>query len=259
MPGLTPIGALEGRLVDAHLRLGLHQVGLGLLEAGFGLRHVGDGELADPEALARGVELLDQHPHVVPARIDDADVAHQVGVGGDGLQQDRLLGVGQRARWAWMLAWAVLVSADRLAAAEDRLGDRQQRRPAVQDEVAVGGRHRERIGLDLVVLDRQRDLGPPVGDGLGQRFIGLAQDGALGQQVGIAVVGGRQRLDQALRPGTGDSAQPDRERAHNRGAGEPRGRAGYAWKLPSSAWTLSSREPPWVVPTTDPDRNSSRK
>ena len=51
------------------------------LEARLGLRHVGDREFADAEAFARGVELLDQHRHVVAARIGDGDVLHQVGVG----------------------------------------------------------------------------------------------------------------------------------------------------------------------------------
>ena len=73
-PAAAPTMRWKAASVDAHLRLGLHQVGLGLLEARLGLRDVGDRQLADAEAFARGVELLDQHPDVVPARIGDGDV-----------------------------------------------------------------------------------------------------------------------------------------------------------------------------------------
>ena len=112
VPGALADDALIGRFVDAQLRLGLHQVGLGLLEARLGLRDVGDGELADAEAFARGIELLHQHPDVVLARIDDADVAHQVGVGGDRpAAAPAARCPPAAARCAWMLAWAVLVSA----------------------------------------------------------------------------------------------------------------------------------------------------
>ncbi len=139
----------------------------------------------------------------------------------DGRQQHVLLGVGKCRALGLDVGLRRLGLRDGLAAAEDRLGHRQGRELAVQDEEGRRRPDRIRILLDLVVLERKRDPRPPVGDGLGERFVGLPQDRPAGQQVGIAVVRGRQGLDQALRPGIRSGPQPGRDDARCCCAREP--------------------------------------
>ena len=65
----------------------------------FRLRHVGARHLADIEAVAGLPQLLLQHLDVAPLQIEDRGVAQQVHVGGDRVEQHRLLGHAQgRAR-----------------------------------------------------------------------------------------------------------------------------------------------------------------
>jgi hypothetical protein len=109
-------------------------VGLGLrrgrlfasLETRLGLRHVGDREFADPEALAGRVELLHEHAHVVAARVGDADVLDEVGIGRHG-REERRSARCRRGLGALGLdvGLRLLGLGDRLAAAEERLGDLQ--------------------------------------------------------------------------------------------------------------------------------------
>ena len=232
--GLLSDGALESRLGDADLRLGLHQVGPGALEPRFGLRHVGDRELADAEAFAGGVELLDEHQHVVTARIGDGDVLHQVGVRGDSRQKDVLLGVGERGPLRLDVGLGRLGVGHRLAAAEQRLDHLQRRETAVQDVVGRQRANGNGVLLDLVVLERERDPRPPVGDGLGERFRRSAA-AAHGWPAGRGCC-----CRWSTAPESGSAT-----RHSKRPPTRPRGRtpllrarasswAGYAFKLPSS-------------------------
>jgi hypothetical protein len=128
--------------------------------------------------------------------------------------QDVLLGVGERGALRLDVGLGRLGVGHRLAAAEQRLDHLKRRETAVQDVISRRDPDGNGVLLDLVILNRERHPGPPVGDGLGERFIGLAQQRTAGQQVGVAVVGRRQRLNQALRPGIRSGPQPDREGAH---------------------------------------------
>ena len=67
-------------------------------QAQFRLRDVGAGHLADIEAVAGLAQLLLQHLDVAPLQIEDRRVAQQVHVGGDGVEQHGLHGVGKVAR-----------------------------------------------------------------------------------------------------------------------------------------------------------------
>src|SRR6185369_9678004 len=69
----------------------------------------------------------------------------------------------------------------------------------------------------------------------------LPQQRPARQEIGIAVVGGRHRLDQALRPGGWRRPQPDRER-------KPRRYAGVTQTRPDTHWiTLMCGEDPTIA------------
>ena len=191
-------GALEGRLGDADVGFSLHQIGPGEFEASLGLRHVGDRQFADPEALAGRVELLDQHPDVVAASVGNADVLYQVRIRRDRRKQDGLLRFRQLGALRLDVRLGLLGLGDGLAAAEQRLDHLERRELAVQRVEGRRGSLRVGVLLDLVVFDVQRDTRPPVRNSLRKRLVGLAQNGTACQQIGIAVVGGCKRLDQAL-------------------------------------------------------------
>ena len=65
-------------------------------ELRLGLRHVGAGDLADIEAVARLAQRFVQHPHVAALHVDDRGVAQQIHVDGGGGEQHRLLHHAQR-------------------------------------------------------------------------------------------------------------------------------------------------------------------
>ena len=74
------------------VRLGGLDVGARLREAGLGLGDVGAGDLADPEAVAGGLELAAQALLVVERQLEHGAVLPGGGVGVDRVQQHVLLG-----------------------------------------------------------------------------------------------------------------------------------------------------------------------
>ena len=84
----------------ARLEIGLRrgEGGERFRAASLGLRHVGARHLADIEAVLGRLELLGQHLHVVLAQADDGRVAHDVDIGGRGIEKDGLLDRAQGSR-----------------------------------------------------------------------------------------------------------------------------------------------------------------
>ena len=134
--------------------LGLHQVGLGELQPRLGLRHVGDREFADAEALARGVELLDEDADVVVARIGDVRClctrsAYEV----RGRKKDGMFGIGEHRALGLDVGLRLLGVGDGLAAEKERLGHDRVVERAIQDVVrSCGGPTWKRsIGLEFLL------------------------------------------------------------------------------------------------------------
>ena len=97
MRGFSPVArrVADDLLVGGAARL---EVGLSrgqgrqrLRAAGLGLGHVGARHLADIEPVFGGLELLAQQRDVILAQADDGGVAHDIDIGGHGIEQDRLL------------------------------------------------------------------------------------------------------------------------------------------------------------------------
>ena len=86
--------ALIGRLRDADLGLGHHQVGARAFQARFGLRHVGDGGPPTRKRSRVASSCSISTRDVVATRIGDGDVLHEIGIRCHGGEQDVLLGVG---------------------------------------------------------------------------------------------------------------------------------------------------------------------
>ncbi len=87
---------LKGGAARLEIRLSGGKGGQRFRAPRFGLRHIGARHLADIEAVPGRLELLAEHGDVVLAQADDGRIAHDIDIGGHGIEQDRLLDDAQR-------------------------------------------------------------------------------------------------------------------------------------------------------------------
>jgi hypothetical protein len=115
--------ALELGAADLEVAFRLGARGARRGQAALGLGHVRAGDLAHPEALAGGAELLGEHLLVVDVEPQQLLVADDVDVGLDGLLQHLLLRLQQARALRQHLVLGAARAGDGAAAAEHRLGD----------------------------------------------------------------------------------------------------------------------------------------
>src|SRR5207244_2481903 len=93
-------------------------------QAGFRLRNVGPRDLADTEAVACLPQRRLKDTHVAALELENRSIAQEVHIGGDGAEQDRLLGVAQRLAGGEDLALGLPRAVAGLEAVVERLGPR---------------------------------------------------------------------------------------------------------------------------------------
>ena len=94
------------------------------LQRGLGLRHVGAGDLANPEAIVCGLELLRQHLLVVDLQIEQLLRLDDTDIGADGVVEAGLLLRDQRGALRHHLVLGAVDVGRHLAAGIEVLGDR---------------------------------------------------------------------------------------------------------------------------------------
>lgn len=164
--------------------------------ARLGLRHVGAGNLALGASRLGGVQLARQHHEVVLAHPQDRLVAHDVGIGGDRLQQHGLLDIAQQLATGMHGGLGLADAVLRAKAAKHRLRDADRVAPRVDLGVTREFRRRRclrkaRVG-DAVDRRQEARLGPR------HLLVGRPEAGALGIDSRAVAVGSRHGLAQQL-------------------------------------------------------------
>ena len=112
---------------------------------GLRLRHIRACHLADVEAILGGAQITREYGHVVLAQTHDRLIAHDIHVGGHGLEQDRLLDRAQRLAPGPDGGLGLSNGVHHAEAAKERLD--QLDRVAARIGAAIGNRARLRGGL----------------------------------------------------------------------------------------------------------------
>ena len=154
----------------------------------FGLCNIGSGDFADPKAILRRLELLAQNLNVVAVDFNESLIAHDVEIGlRHRLEHQGLDGERLRPR-RFDRVHRLPGLRDRVATAVNRLRDLQidrvrEKRRILAPDGWLGEAHP--IAAHLAgKIDRRA----PAGERLRNLLVGCAQQGALRQQLRVAVV-----------------------------------------------------------------------
>ena len=191
------------------------------------LGNVGRRHLAGSEAVARILERALENANVVLLYLEIGGVARHVHVGGCRREQDRLFHDAQCLARGGNLAFRLAHVVGGLLAVEQRL-------PAVDTDRTRGGVAFDRVGHAVGQVRRnRRDHAGRIGKLLSDRSVGgkrraisgqrlrdafivLADDGALRVELGVALIGTRQRRLHGLRSEVARRRKRERDGCHRR-------------------------------------------
>src|SRR5439155_25910648 len=162
-------------------------------ETGLRLGNVGACDLADIEAVLRLPQRRLEHVHVAALKLKNRGITQEVHVGGDGREQDRLLGVAQRLAGGKHLAFGLPCAVAGLESVVEGLG----RRDAVVPHGLVAGRYgypttgSPRTDFEVLLRDAAGGNDPRTiaAERDRQALVGRTGGGTLGIELRVVLVG----------------------------------------------------------------------